>query len=229
MFVSCTRSLTIFLNLIIFVSQDSMEIGTDFQRFIHKEKAPDSNNIASAEIGDENMSRHDVSSNNNNEEADSTLAPIVDMIESASDAASVDACDVSEFSPMKNNNNDDNEVNDARNSDLVTSTSDEPTAPASKLNNIQDIFKEAKTSNVNVVATAEMETNNDICFDSEKFPKKERRRNIANANYYDSVYQNVDNLNDKDVISWMTNDSSIDNLDLKRIKVNHLHKEKVSE
>lgn len=205
----------------------------DFQRSLIKESTANYNRTALTEISDENMLRDSDSNNNNNnnengDEADSTLTPVVDMIESESDASRANAYDVEQYSPVKNNSIT-VAVDDACNSNLVTSTSDEPVVPVSKLNNIQDIFKEAKTSNVNVIAAAEMEANNDICFDSDKFPKKERRRNIADANYYDGVFQNVDSLNNKESASWIGNDSSIDSLDLKRIKVNHLHKDKVSE
>lgn len=96
-----------------------------------------------------------------------------------------------------------------------------------KLNYIQDILKETKTSNVNVLVK-ETEANNEICFDSEKFPKKERRRNIAETNYYD-IYANDTNVIQKDPGSYFDSESNFDdNLDLKRIKVNHLTKEKVS-
>lgn len=51
---------------------------------------------------------------------------------------------------------------------------------AAALNNAQpclyqDIFKDAKTSNVNVLV-AESAVNNEIVFDSEKFPKHENAR-----------------------------------------------------
>lgn len=196
----------------------------DFHRSLNKELVSDCNSTASTEIVDETMLRDSDNVNNNHEEADSTLTPIVDMKETTSNVVITDLYDSLQYSPVKNNHC--NGVDDV--SDLVTSTSDEPAILATKLNNMQDIFKEAKTSNVNVVAAADMDTNNDICFDSGKFPKKERRRNIADANYYDNMYHNVDSLNNKDTASWISNDSSIDNLDLKRIKVNHLHKEKVS-
>ncbi|XP_065212556.1 ubiquitin carboxyl-terminal hydrolase 4-like [Planococcus citri] len=98
-------------------------------------------------------------------------------------------------------------------------------ALASKLNYIQDILKETKTSNVNVLVK-ETEANNEICFDSGKFPKKERRRNIAKTNYHD-IYANDTNVVQKDSGFYFGSESNFDdNLDLKRIKVNHLTKEK---
>lgn len=95
-----------------------------------------------------------------------------------------------------------------------------------KLNYMDDIFKEAKTSNINVLVT-ESEANNEICFDSEKFPKKERRRNISKTNNYDT-YPSLTNSLQKNSDSFSVSETGFgDNLDLKRIKVNHLNKEKV--
>ncbi len=118
-------------------------------------------------------------------------------------------------------------VSEAPPSTKIVENDDENEVSGNKLNYIEDILKEAKTSNVNVLVT-ETEANNEICFDSEKFPKKERRRNIAETNYYD-IYDNVTNAIQKNSSSYFDAEPNFgDNLDLKRIKVNHLSKEKVS-
>lgn len=112
--------------------------------------------------------------------------------------------------------------------ELISKDDDDEKKPilANKLNYIQDILKETKTSNVNVLVK-ETEANNEICFDSGKFPKKERRRNLAKTNYHD-IYANDTNVVQKDSGSYFDSESNFDdNLDLKRIKVNHLTKEKV--
>ncbi|KAI5711727.1 hypothetical protein M8J75_002717 [Diaphorina citri] len=75
---------------------------------------------------------------------------------------------------------------------------------------LKDILKDAKTSNVNVLVT-EQEANNEIRFDSEKFPRKERRHEVVNVNSF-HIYENQ--------TSGKRNKSTVD---LKRIKMYDEH------
>ncbi|XP_022190095.1 ubiquitin carboxyl-terminal hydrolase 10 [Nilaparvata lugens] len=90
------------------------------------------------------------------------------------------------------------------------------------LSNIKDIMKDAKTSNVNVLVTDE-EVNNEIKFDSDKYPKSEntRRKESSNVNVF-QIYEN-NTTNGKRVNSTVTQYSSVadfrEGLDLKRIKM----------
>ncbi|XP_075235609.1 uncharacterized protein LOC142332842 isoform X2 [Lycorma delicatula] len=101
------------------------------------------------------------------------------------------------------------------------------------LTDIQDIMKDAKTSNVNVLVT-EQETNNEIRFDSDKFPKSEnllRRRetlNFSAFHIYDNNTGSSNNNNScgKRVKSTVTHYNCVtefrEGLDLKRIKMHQL-------
>uniref|UniRef100_A0A8D8Y791 ubiquitinyl hydrolase 1 n=1 Tax=Cacopsylla melanoneura TaxID=428564 RepID=A0A8D8Y791_9HEMI len=81
---------------------------------------------------------------------------------------------------------------------------------------LKDILKDAKTSNVNVLVT-EQEANNEIRFDSEKFPRKERRREAVNVNSL-HVYENHTASGKRDFVTGK-NDFRDGLVDLKRIKM----------
>lgn len=93
------------------------------------------------------------------------------------------------------------------------------------LTDIQDIIKDAKTSNVNVLVT-EQETNNEIRFDSKKFPKSENlshsSKEMLNFNAF-HIYDNSTNGSGKRVKSTVTHYNCVtdfrEGLDLKRIKM----------
>ncbi|RZF43319.1 hypothetical protein LSTR_LSTR001580 [Laodelphax striatellus] len=91
-----------------------------------------------------------------------------------------------------------------------------------RLSNIKDIMKDAKTSNVNVLVTEE-EANNEIIFDSDKYPKSENSRRKESLNY--NLFQIYENnaTNGKRVNSTVTQYSSVadfrEGLDLKRVKM----------
>lgn len=170
-----------------------------------------------------NSSNSSSNNNNNNNNSNSNLNNNNEIVASADSTSSngenldYGRMDVpgDMFSPKADDNG-----NEAVACDSTGNDCDE------KLNYMDDIFKEAKTSNINVLVT-QSEANNEICFDSEKFPKKERRRNISKTNNCDT-YSSLTNSLQKNSDSFCDPEASFgDDLDLKRIKVNHLNKEKV--
>ncbi|XP_026689143.1 uncharacterized protein LOC103524244, partial [Diaphorina citri] len=89
---------------------------------------------------------------------------------------------------------------------------------------LKDILKDAKTSNVNVLVT-EQEANNEIRFDSEKFPRKERRHEVVNVNSF-HIYENQTSgkRNKSTVLHYNSAQDFHDGLvDLKRIKMYDEH------
>ncbi|XP_046671858.1 uncharacterized protein LOC124361861 isoform X3 [Homalodisca vitripennis] len=91
-----------------------------------------------------------------------------------------------------------------------------------RLSGFEDIIKDAKTSNVNVLVT-EQEANNEIRFDSDKFPRSEnvRRRETFNFNSF-HLYENNMTSGKRGKSTVTHYKSTVDfreGLDLKRLKV----------
>lgn len=91
-----------------------------------------------------------------------------------------------------------------------------------RLNGFEDFIKDAKTSNVNVLVT-EQEANNEIKFDSDKFPKSEkvRRRETFNFNSF-HLYENNMTGGKRGKSTVTHYKSTVDfreGLDLKRLKM----------
>lgn len=102
-------------------------------------------------------------------------------------------------------------------------------SPANLLNNcckrlseFEDIMKDAKTSNVNVLVT-EQEANNEIRFDSDKFPKSENTRRRENFSYNSfQLFENnvTSGKRGKSTVTHYRNTVDFrEGLDLKRLKV----------
>lgn len=93
---------------------------------------------------------------------------------------------------------------------------------AQRLSGLEDIIKDAKTSNVNVLVTKQ-ETNNEIRFDSDKFPKSEnvRRRECLNFNSFHLYENNVTSgKRGKSTVTHYQNSVDFrEGLDLKRLKM----------
>lgn len=91
-----------------------------------------------------------------------------------------------------------------------------------RLTGLHDIIKDAKTSNVNVLVT-EQEANNEIVFDSEKFPRSEktRRRETTNFNMF-HIYENntAGNKRGKTTVTHYNCVTDFrEGLDMKRLKM----------
>lgn len=91
-----------------------------------------------------------------------------------------------------------------------------------RLSGFGDIIKDAKTSNVNVLVT-EQEPNNEIKFDSDKFPKSEkvRQRETFNFNSFHLFENNVSTgkRGKSKVTHYKSEVDFREGLDLKRLKV----------
>lgn len=113
------------------------------------------------------------------------------------------------------------------------------TSNGTHLNGLQDILKDAKTSNVNVLVE-EQEANNTIRFDSDKFPRHDtaKVREIANPNLletydFDSKTVSVKRIKDTNLTQDQRDSENAESggLDLKRIKLteqNNCRKEQMS-
>uniref|UniRef100_A0A1B6DR09 ubiquitinyl hydrolase 1 n=1 Tax=Clastoptera arizonana TaxID=38151 RepID=A0A1B6DR09_9HEMI len=88
---------------------------------------------------------------------------------------------------------------------------------------LEDITKDSKTSNVNVLVT-EQEANNEIRFDSEKFPRNDivRRRESLNLNAFQIYENNTSSMKrgKSTVIHYSCAADFREGLDLKRLKLN---------
>nr|XP_018899838.1 PREDICTED: ubiquitin carboxyl-terminal hydrolase 15-like [Bemisia tabaci] len=94
-------------------------------------------------------------------------------------------------------------------------------AQSPRLTGYEDIMKDAKTSNVNVLVT-KPEANNEIRFDSEKFPRHEkfRGRDSINFNTFQVYENNTNGKRGKSTMTYFNSVSDTDGLDFKRIKMN---------
>lgn len=114
------------------------------------------------------------------------------------------------------------------------------TSSSSHLHGLQDILKDAKTSNVNVLVE-EQESNNAIKFDSDKFPRHDiaKARELVNQNlmesyeFFDGKSVSVKRIKDTNRTNEQrdSENSESGGLDLKRIKLteqNNCKKELIS-
>ncbi|KAK9506931.1 hypothetical protein O3M35_008779 [Rhynocoris fuscipes] len=115
-------------------------------------------------------------------------------------------------------------INNVSYSDSIITTNNALNNSDAKLTSLEDIVKNAKTSNVNVMVTEE-EANNEIRFDSEKYPRIDyypRRKNEGCAVNSFHLYEN--NIIGKRCKSTLTKYSSgetlKEGLDLKRVRLN---------
>lgn len=133
-------------------------------------------------------------------------ALIINKCDNSSDCNSVEKCDSILPYPKTNAFTPENVLNNCR----------------KRLSDFKDIMKDAKTSNVNVLVTKQR-ANNEIWFDSDKFPKIENTRRQENFSY--NSFQLVDNnetsgKRGKSIVTHYRNTVNFrEGLDLKRLKV----------
>ncbi|XP_073985915.1 ubiquitin carboxyl-terminal hydrolase 19-like isoform X3 [Rhodnius prolixus] len=183
--------------------------GAEFNNYLYIPTKINETNIINDLLYDNNTKKSNIKLNptkqkttsdlNNSEECSSKINKI---------------CTNSVYEQMVHNNPNNDKIN------TIISLNNTDTA---KISSLEDIVKNAKTSNVNVMVTEE-EANNEIRFDSEKYPRIDiprRRTEGRSVNTFHLYENNVHGKRGKSTLTKFATGANLkEGLDLKRVKLN---------